>query len=198
MFAGQPYKIDQIEKLSSGEEDEHGESGAEPVSTCPSTATTASPTCAAAPTWSARARSRPMPSSCSASRAPTGAATSTSRCCSASMARSGRRSRSCKSTWLAGRGREARPPQAGQGPGPVQLPRGRRRRAGLLASQGRPHPAHHRGLLAQRALRGRLRDRLHAAHRPRALWETSGHLDFYSENMYSPMDIDGRTTISSP
>jgi threonyl-tRNA synthetase len=32
MFADQPYKIDQIEKLSSGEEDEHGESGAEPVS----------------------------------------------------------------------------------------------------------------------------------------------------------------------
>jgi threonyl-tRNA synthetase len=32
MFAGQPYKLDQIEKLASGEEDEHGESGAEPVS----------------------------------------------------------------------------------------------------------------------------------------------------------------------
>ena len=31
MFADQPYKIDQIEKLSSGEEDEHGEAGAEPV-----------------------------------------------------------------------------------------------------------------------------------------------------------------------
>jgi threonyl-tRNA synthetase len=32
MFADQPYKIDQIKKLASGEEDEHGESGAEPVS----------------------------------------------------------------------------------------------------------------------------------------------------------------------
>jgi threonyl-tRNA synthetase len=31
MFADQPYKIDQIERLASGEEDEHGESGAEPV-----------------------------------------------------------------------------------------------------------------------------------------------------------------------
>ena len=31
MFAHQPYKIDQIEKLASGEEDEHGEVGAEPV-----------------------------------------------------------------------------------------------------------------------------------------------------------------------
>jgi threonyl-tRNA synthetase len=32
IFADQPYKIDQIDKLSSGEEDEHGEKGAEPVS----------------------------------------------------------------------------------------------------------------------------------------------------------------------
>jgi threonyl-tRNA synthetase len=31
MFADQPYKIDQIDKLASGQEDEHGESGAEPV-----------------------------------------------------------------------------------------------------------------------------------------------------------------------
>jgi threonyl-tRNA synthetase len=31
MFADQPYKIDQIEKLASGEEDEHGEAGADPV-----------------------------------------------------------------------------------------------------------------------------------------------------------------------
>jgi threonyl-tRNA synthetase len=31
LFADQPYKIDQIEKLASGEEDEHGESGAKPV-----------------------------------------------------------------------------------------------------------------------------------------------------------------------
>jgi threonyl-tRNA synthetase len=32
MFADQPYKIDQIEKLASGEEDEHGEAGVEPIS----------------------------------------------------------------------------------------------------------------------------------------------------------------------
>jgi threonyl-tRNA synthetase len=32
LFADQPYKIDQIEKLASGEEDEHGDAGAEPVS----------------------------------------------------------------------------------------------------------------------------------------------------------------------
>jgi threonyl-tRNA synthetase len=32
LFAGQPYKLDQINKLASGEEDEHGEAGAQPVS----------------------------------------------------------------------------------------------------------------------------------------------------------------------
>ncbi len=32
LFAGQPFKLDQINKLASGEEDEHGEAGAQPVS----------------------------------------------------------------------------------------------------------------------------------------------------------------------
>lgn len=30
------------------------------------------------------------------------------------------------------------------------------------------------------------------------LWETSGHLDFYSENMYSPMDLDGQVYYIKP
>ena len=30
------------------------------------------------------------------------------------------------------------------------------------------------------------------------LWETSGHLDFYNENMYSPMDIDGQAYYVKP
>jgi len=30
------------------------------------------------------------------------------------------------------------------------------------------------------------------------LWETSGHLDFYKENMYSPMDIDGQEYYLKP
>jgi threonyl-tRNA synthetase len=30
------------------------------------------------------------------------------------------------------------------------------------------------------------------------LWETSGHLDFYNENMYSPMDIDGQDYYAKP
>jgi len=30
------------------------------------------------------------------------------------------------------------------------------------------------------------------------LWETSGHLDFYKENMYSPMDVDGQDYYVKP
>jgi len=30
------------------------------------------------------------------------------------------------------------------------------------------------------------------------LWQTSGHLDFYAENMYSPMDIDGMDYYAKP
>ena len=30
------------------------------------------------------------------------------------------------------------------------------------------------------------------------LWETSGHLDFYSENMYAPMDMDGQDYYMKP
>ncbi|MEX1252711.1 MAG: threonine--tRNA ligase [Dehalococcoidia bacterium] len=30
------------------------------------------------------------------------------------------------------------------------------------------------------------------------LWSTSGHLDFYSENMYSPMDVDGQDYYVKP
>lgn len=33
LFANQPYKLDQIDRLASGQEDEHGEAGSEPIST---------------------------------------------------------------------------------------------------------------------------------------------------------------------
>ncbi|MEW6526040.1 MAG: threonine--tRNA ligase [Spirochaetota bacterium] len=40
---------------------------------------------------------------------------------------------------------------------------------------------------------------LYTPHIGRAtLWETSGHLDFYKENMYSPMDIDGNDYYIKP
>ncbi len=30
------------------------------------------------------------------------------------------------------------------------------------------------------------------------LWKTSGHLDFYKENMYAPMDIEGEEYYAKP
>ena len=40
---------------------------------------------------------------------------------------------------------------------------------------------------------------LYTPHIGRAnLWETSGHLEFYGENMYSPMDVDGNKYYAKP
>ena len=40
---------------------------------------------------------------------------------------------------------------------------------------------------------------LYSPHVGRAeLWETSGHIDFYKENMYSPMDVDGHDYFVKP
>ncbi len=40
---------------------------------------------------------------------------------------------------------------------------------------------------------------LYSPHIGRAeLWETSGHLDFYKENMYAPMDVDGHDYFVKP
>lgn len=42
-------------------------------------------------------------------------------------------------------------------------------------------------------------DLLYTPHIGKAtLWQTSGHLDFYSENMYSPMDIEGQKYFIKP
>ncbi len=62
-------------------------------------------------------------------------------------------------------GQAARPPQARPRARPVLDRRRDGRRARALAPEGRLHPQADRGLLARRALPGRLRPRLHAAHR---------------------------------
>ncbi len=42
-------------------------------------------------------------------------------------------------------------------------------------------------------------DLVYTPHIGRAtLWQTSGHLDFYAENMYSPMDVDGQDYYLKP
>ena len=86
---------------------------------------------------------------------------------------------------------EEGPPQAGRRARPLQLLRRPRRRPHPLAPQGRPDPGGHRAALAGAALGGGY-DILYTPHIGRAnLWQTSGHLDFYKDEMYSPMDIDG-------
>jgi threonyl-tRNA synthetase len=57
----------------------------------------------------------------------------------------------------------------------------------------------YRGLLARRARAGWLRDALYTPHVGKSwLWETSGHLDFYKENMYSPMELDNADYYAKP
>ena len=87
----------------------------------------------------------------------------------------------------------------GAGARPLQHRRGPRRRPHPLAPQGRPDPGRHRGLLARAALGGRLRHRLHPPYRhATASGRPAGHLGFYKDSMYSPMDIDGQNYYLKP
>ena len=66
MFADQPYKIDQIENLASGRRGRrrYGSRRPRDLARCRSTRTAALPTSAGGRTWTTRARSRWMRSSC--------------------------------------------------------------------------------------------------------------------------------------
>ena len=146
-----------------------------------------------------RGRSAPRPSSCSTSPAPTGAATPTARCCSASTARRLRSPKELREhlNWL----EEVKKRDHRQlvkeldlfsfheeaGPGLV-----------YWHPQGRDDAQDHRGLLARPPHGGRLRLRLHAAHRQSVAVGDVGHLDFYRENMYAPMDVDGQDYYLKP
>ena len=91
----------------------------------------------------------------------------------------------------AGRGRAPRPPAAGRRAGPVQLPRRDRLRPGRLPPQGRRHQAGDGGLRPPPAHRGGLRLRRHPAHHQGArLFETSGHLPYYADTMFPPMELE--------
>ena len=90
-----------------------------------------------------------------------------------------------------GRGRAARPPQARRRAGPVLLPRGDRLGAGRVPPQGRHHPPAHGGLLAP-APREAGYEFVNTPHITKAeLFETSGHLDWFAEGMFPPMELDG-------
>ena len=155
-----------------------------------------SSTSAAARTSRTPARSRL--SSWSARRGLTGAAMSATRCSSASTARRSRPRRTSRSIWKAGRGREARPPQAGQG-------------LDLFSIQEESGPGlvfwHPKGAL----VRNIIEDYWRAEHYAngyemvitphiarRELWNTSGHLDFFSEDMFPPMEVEGQPYLIKP
>ena len=88
------------------------------------------------------------------------------------------------------RGREARPPQARPGPRAVLVAGGGRARDRDVASERRDRAQDPRGPLAGDAPGARLRARLHAAHRQRHAVGDAGHLGFYGENMFPPMELD--------
>ena len=96
-------------------------------------------------------------------------------------------------------GQEARPPPARRRARPLQHQRGPRRRAHPLAPQGRPRPGRHRAALARAPLGRAATTSSITPHIGRAtLWQTSGHLGFYKDSMYSPMDIDEQTYYLKP
>ena len=92
-----------------------------------------------------------------------------------------------------------RPSTAGAGAGAVQLSRGVRAGPGLLASEGRARSQYHRGLLAKEEHYRAGYELILTPHIGKAsLWQTSGHLDFYKENMYSPMQVDEQDYYIKP
>ena len=91
-----------------------------------------------------------------------------------------------------GGGRAARPPQARRRARPVQLPRRDRRGPGRLPPQGRHRPPADGGLLAASATSDGGYEFVNTPHITKAeLFETSGHLEWFADGMYPPMELDG-------
>ena len=90
--------------------------------------------------------------------------------------------------------RAARPPQARRGARPVLVPRGDRLRARGLPPEGRHGPPDHGGVLAAAPHRARATTSSNSPHITKSdLFEESGHLDWYADGMYPPMELDGGT-----
>jgi threonyl-tRNA synthetase len=67
-----------------------------------------------------------------------------------------------------------------------------------VASQRCQDPQDHRRLLRDEHEKADY-DFVYTPHIGKAqLWETSEHLGFYKENMYSPIDIEGQNITSNP
>ena len=91
-----------------------------------------------------------------------------------------------------GGGRAARPPQLGAELDLFSLPRRDRLGAGRLPPQGRHHPPADGGLLARSVTTTAGYQFVYTPHITKAeLFEISGHLDWFAEGMFPPMELDG-------
>ena len=126
------------------------------------------------------------------SPAPTGGATRRARCCSASTARRGSRKAALDEHLHRLEEAEKRDHRKlGARARPAQLPARARRRPRRVAPQGRDRPQADGGLQPAAARARRLRVRLHAApHQGQPVRDVSGHLDWYADGMYPPMEMD--------
>ena len=89
---------------------------------------------------------------------------------------------------------QARPPQARRRARPVLVPRGDRLGPRGVPSEGRHRPPAHGGLLARSATRTAGYEFVNSPHITKAsLFETSGHLDWFADGMFPPMELDGGT-----
>ena len=91
----------------------------------------------------------------------------------------------------AGGGRAPRPPQAGGGARPVLFPRGDRLGPRGLPSQGRDDPPVMEDYSRNRHAEAGY-EFVYTPHITKAdLFETSGHLEWFAEGMFPPMELDG-------
>ena len=108
----------------------------------------------------------------------------------------GERGRARRAPPPPGGGREARPPQAGRRARPAELPRGARRRPRRVASEGRHRAQADGGLQPRRATSAAATSSSTRRTSSKArLFETSGHLDWYADGMYPPMEMDNGVVL---
>jgi len=199
LFANQPFKLDQINKLASGEEDEHGEAGAQPVSSLSLYTHDRFTDLCRGPHL---ARTGEIPADAFKLLNVAGAYWRGDE-------RQPMLQRIYGTVWLTGQ--ELKDHLAWL----EEVERRDHRRlgkeldlfsfheeAGAGLVYWHPKGARARAIIEDFWRREHYRggyEIVYSPHIGRArLWETSGHLDFYAESMYSPMDIDGMDYYIKP
>ena len=93
---------------------------------------------------------------------------------------------------------KTRPPAAGRRARPVSLPAGDRWRLAGFPSQGRADPQGHGGLFAGKHEKAGYQFVWTPHLAKSTLYETSGHLEWYADSMYPPMEMEGAHITRSP